>query len=186
MTSSIQSIGLAPVGSGISLVAESTASSINPILCVKSLIAGPGIKIIANDSFVDVTISATGLPGLTSLITGHVHWVIGGVAPSGLPIFTAAFPLIVTAIVGRVETISSTTATLTLVKVLNGIAIASGVALSSSAFNAAGTVFTNQNLPLVSDITVLSLAVGDSIGVQTTGTWTGASGGITIHMAPAV
>jgi hypothetical protein len=152
---------------------------------MRSLLAGQGIAIKSGESMADVTISATGLPSLTSLITAHVHWVAGGVAPNNLPIFTAAYPLIVTSIVGRVESISSSAATLMLMKVPNSIAIASGYPLTQAAFNAAGTAHLNQALSLVDDITVLSLDPGDSIGVKTTGTWTGACGGITVHLAPA-
>jgi hypothetical protein len=72
-----------------------------------------------------------------------------------------------------------------LMKVPNSIAIASGYPLTQAAFNAAGTAHLNQALSLVDDITVLSLDPGDSIGVKTTGTWTGACGGITVHLAPA-
>lgn len=184
MTNVIQSVGLAGVGSGISLVAGAAGTTVSPILLVKSLVAGTGINIVA-DASTDVTISATYLPPLVSLVTAHVHWVAGGASPSNLPIFTAAFPMIVTAIIGRVESSSITSpATLTLVKAPNSVAISAGLPFTTSVFDATATRYINQSLTLVSDVTVLMLAVGDSIGVRTTGTWTTAAGGITVHLAP--
>jgi hypothetical protein len=177
----VQTVEIISAGNGISLVAGSNGNSQNPILVMKSLLAGPGITIGSNAA--GVTISATGLPPLTSLITASAHWA-GSVSPNVLPIFIAAYPLIVTAIIGRVEQISSTPATMTLVKAANGIAVTDGVALSTTALDATATPFVIQNLPLTPDVSILTLAVGDSIGVMVTGTWTNGYGGITIHMAP--
>jgi hypothetical protein len=183
MTNILQSVGLTSAGNGVPLTASSAGNSQNPILVVKSLIAGTGIIISASDSLVDVTISATGLPPLTSLITASAHWASTITPPSVLPIFIAAYPLVITAVIARVEQISSTPATFTLVKASNGTAITAGTPLAT-AFDVTSTPFFNQTLVLTPDITVLTLAVGDSIGMLTSGTWTNAYGGLTIHMAP--
>ena len=182
MTNTIQSVGLAASGNGVSLTASNAGNSQNPILVVKSLIAGSGITIAASDSLTYLIIFLTCLPPLTSLVTSSVRW--SGAAPGVIPIFTAAYPLIVTAILGRIEHISSTAGTITLVKAPSGIAVTAGVALAS-ALDVTSTPYYNHTLTLTADITVLTLAVGDSLGFTTTGTWTSASGGITVHMAPA-
>lgn len=188
MINQIQTVALTSAGNGISLVATNgnAGSAQNPILVTKSLIAGTGMKIVAGDSDVDIIISATGLPGLTSLITANVHWTNGALAPS-LPVIIAAYPLIVTAINGRPEQISSTAGTIMLVKAVSGTAIAAGLPLITTAFNVASpsVAFVTQSMILVPNITTLTLAAGDCVAVQTTGTWTTASGGITVHMAPA-
>jgi hypothetical protein len=187
MAITLQSVALASAGNGVGLAVTMgrAGTATDPILVTKSLIAGPGITIAAGDSGIDVIIGATGLPGLTSLITGHVHWVAGGSAPR-LPIFTAAYPLIVTAILGRVEQSSTTPGQLLLVKVPSGVAISNGLPLSTAPFNVDGTLYVNQILPLIPDITTLSLAAGDSIGVIVSGIWTNCSGGITVHLAPGL
>jgi hypothetical protein len=183
MTNILQSVGLTSAGNGVPLTASNAGNSQNPILVVKSLIAGTGITISASDSLVDVTISATGLPPLTSLITASAHWASTITPPSVVPIFIAAYPLVVTAIIARVEQISSTPASFTLVKAANGTAISAGIALAGS-FDATSAPYVNHTLVLTSNITVLILGVGDSVGMTTTGTWTNAYGGLTIHMAP--
>jgi hypothetical protein len=184
MSNIIQSIGLISAGNGIGLTATNGGDSQNPILVVKSLIAGAGIMINVNDSLVDLTISATGLPPLTSLITASAHWAGTAVNPNVLPIFIAAYPLVVTAIFARVEQISTTPATLTLVKAVNGVAVTSGLALAA-AFDVTSPAHLYHRLVLTADITVLTLAPGDCIGMTTTGTWTNAYGGLTIHLAPS-
>jgi hypothetical protein len=183
LTSPLQTVGLTAVGNGIGLVAGDAGSSINRVLCVKSLIAGPGIKISASDSFVDVTISATHMPAVSSLITATVHW-LGSNTSMNHVIFTAAFPMTVTAIMGRVEGASSTAGTILVVKAASGVATASGVMLMTSGFDVTSTAYTVRTMTLASDISALTLQAGDTIGIQTTGTWTSAAGGLTIYMAP--
>ena len=120
------------------------------------------------------------------VITAHVHWVAGGISPNNLPIFTADIPVTITSIIGRVEVPSVKPARLTLVKVVNGEAMTTGAVLSPTVFDAAGLPNSNQVLELTENTSVLDLDVGDSIGVQTSGVWVLAAGGITVHMMPAV
>jgi hypothetical protein len=112
-----------------------------------------------------------------------VHWVAGGLAPHNLPIFTAAVPVMVSRVIGRVEIPSSRPATLSLVKVIDGEGMSLAPPIAAS-LNVAGTAFTNQSLALVEDISILMLDPGDSIGVQTTGSYAAAAGGITVHLIP--
>ncbi len=184
MVNSLQSVSLTATGNGVGLVAAPAGNSQSPILAVKSLIAGSGITITASDSMVDVTISATGLPPLTSLITASAHWAGTNTTPSILPIFIAAFPLVVTAIYARIEQISSTAGTFQIVKSASGIALSAGTSLVVTPFDVTSTVYVSNDLALTDDITVLTLQPGDSLGMTTTGTWTSAYGGLTIHMAP--
>jgi hypothetical protein len=64
-------------------------------------------------------------------------------------------------------------------------AIASGTALHSSTMNLKGTADTVQNLTLSTTSGVTSIAAGDRIGVDFTGTMTAAVGCITVCLAPA-
>jgi hypothetical protein len=187
MVNAIESVNITSVGNGASLVAGVAGNTATPILAIKSLIAGHGILIDADPRSSQVTITATGLPPLTSLVTAHVHWVAGGLAPNNLPIFTAVYPVLITAVIGRVEvpTVSvGSPAQLMLVKATNGVAISGGAPLTTTYFAANGTAVSNQVMTLVSDITVIRLDVGDSIGVHALGDWSHGSGGITVHMAP--
>ena len=127
-------------------------------------------------SFFSWFISESDLP----LLTAHVHWVAGGLAPNNLPIFTAEVAVRVTAVFGRVEIASGKPATLMLVKAANGVAMTAAPALAAI-MDVAGATATNQELALT-DCAILS--PGDSIGVQTTGDFSKAAGGITIHMVP--
>lgn len=123
--------------------------------------------------------------------------------PNGLIIFTAPVVCKVTGIVGRLETANAGASTLTVHRVPNSIAVASGDALHSGTFNAAGTPSTNQVLVLsaatvkayqttnsayentgayADAASVLFINAGDSIGLTTTGTWLAATGCITVTM----
>jgi hypothetical protein len=195
MSNTIQSVAITSVGNGASLVAGVAGNVLTPVFAIKSLIAGAGITIDGSDRSSQVTISATGLPPLTSLVTAQVHWA-AAVPPNNLPIFTAAYPMLITAIVGRVEVPTTNVASpalLMLVKAVDGVAISAGTPLISSYFRAGppsttnpslGVAATNQSMDLIQDTTVIRLNVGDSIGVQAGGDWSNGSGGITIHMAP--
>ncbi len=90
----------------------------------------------------------------------------------------------ISAIIGAVETATGAAATVTVKKAPSGTACSAGTALHSGTFNANGTAATNQTLT----VTSASLAVGDRLCLQTTGTsnWTGGSGigTLTVFLAP--
>jgi hypothetical protein len=88
---------------------------------------------------------------------------------------------------GRVEVAGTDAGAVTAAvkKAPSGTAIASGTALHSSTFNLKGTAATNQTLTLSTTSADLDIAVGDSIGVDLTGTLTSATGVLTITLAPA-
>ncbi len=101
-------------------------------------------------------------------------------------IFVAPFPLQVTDITGRVRVVGSngSAVTYSFYKAPSGTAVASGTLLHSGTYNLKGTVDTNQQLTLVGDVSSLTLAPGDSIGVALTGTATAAVGCVTITVEP--
>jgi hypothetical protein len=88
---------------------------------------------------------------------------------------------------GRVEVAGTDAGAVTAAvkKAPSGTAIGSGTALHSSTFNLKGTAATNQTLTLSTTSADLDIAVGDSIGVDLTGTLTSATGVLTITLAPA-
>lgn len=184
MPNTIQSVSLVSCGAGIGLAGGSAGSSQSPVLCVKSLVAGDGILITANSSRTDVTISATGMPPLTSLITASAHWSGSNATPQILPIFIAAFPVVVTAILARVEQVSASPGTLQVVKAASGIPLSQGTSLVTTPFDVTSTPTQTHWLGLTNNITVLVLEPGDSLGMTTTGNWSNAYGGLTVHMAP--
>lgn len=72
--------------------------------------------------------------------------------------------------------------TAVLKKAGDGTAIASGTALTGSA-DLKGTINTTQNLSLSATTAALSLAAGEAIGIDTTGTMTAARGVFTVELA---
>jgi hypothetical protein len=91
----------------------------------------------------------------------------------------------ISGIIGAVETATGGTSTVSVYKAPSGTACSGGTVLHSGSFNANGTAATNQTLT----VTTASLAVGDRLCLQTTGTttWTGGSGigTITVFLAPS-
>lgn len=69
-------------------------------------------------------------------------------------------------------------------KVASGTAIASGTALSSTTIDLKGTINTNQNLAITATAADQSLAAGDAVGFDVTGTMTAARGVVTLWFAP--
>lgn len=182
----LQSVTLISAGSGTSLTALGNYSPTNPILAVKSLIAGPGIKLVAGDSGLDVTISAVAIPGLSmvsSLITCQVRW-IPGTNLNNTCHFIANFPVVVTAIIARLESTNAQPANLSVVTVRSGNAISTGIPITISPFAPNGIPLISQGLPLVQDNSALSLASGDVIGVQAASSFLTSTGTLTIYLAP--
>ncbi len=69
-------------------------------------------------------------------------------------------------------------------KSASGVAVGSGTLLHTSSFNLVGTADTNQVLTLATDLSVLTINVGDSIGYVLTGTATSAVGSISVTIEP--
>lgn len=114
----------------------------------------------------------------------NASW-IAGTDPNGVPIFVAPFACRVTGVIGRLEVAEGGAATIQLVKAASGTSISAGTALTSNTLNANGTEATNQTLTLSSTPADLLLAVGDCIGVVTTGAWTTSVGAIQAVLVPA-
>lgn len=101
--------------------------------------------------------------------------------------YTASRPMIVQAILGRVDVAGTDAGAVTAVirKVASGTALTSGTALHSGSFNLKGTAATNQTLTLSTTASDLLIPAGTSIVVDFTGVLTSAVGSITVHMTPA-
>jgi hypothetical protein len=91
----------------------------------------------------------------------------------------------ISAIIGAVEVATGGTSTVTVSKAPSGTACSAGTVLHSGSFNANGTAATNQTLT----VTTSSLAAGDRLCLQTSGTtgWTSGTGvgTITVFYAPS-
>ena len=74
--------------------------------------------------------------------------------------------------------------TFSLYKTPDGIAVASGTLLHSGTYDLVGTADINQYLTLSTDLTALTFAPGDAIGVALTGTPTSAVGVLTFTLEP--
>lgn len=103
--------------------------------------------------------------------------------PVDQPMFIADRAYRVVSIIGRTLG-TAASATGVIKKAPSGTAIGSGTALHSSSFAFDGTTNTNQVLTLSTTTADLDIASGDSIGIDVTGTLTGATGCITILLAP--
>lgn len=130
-----------------------------------------------------------GLPSTTlqdegGFLTINIPYVAGSVDNVH---HVALRPYRVKAISGRVEVAGTDGGAVTsaIKKAASGTAITAGTALHSGTFNLKGTAATNQSLTLSTTDTDLSIAVGDSIGMDFTGTLTDASGVLTVLLAPA-
>lgn len=101
--------------------------------------------------------------------------------------FVAQRPYRVKGIRGRVEVAGTDAGAVTAIirKAPDGTAVASGTALHSGTFNLKGTAATKQDLTLSTTSSDLSIAAGDAIGVDFTGTLTAATGTIAVLLAPA-
>lgn len=69
-------------------------------------------------------------------------------------------------------------------KVSSGTAITSGTALHTSTINLKGTADTNQVMTLSATDSALTIAAGDRIGLDFTGTLTAATGVVTVWLCP--
>lgn len=101
--------------------------------------------------------------------------------------FIAQRPYRVKGIVGRPTVIGSDGGAVTAVvkKAPSATAITGGTALHSGNYDLKGTAATNQTLVLSTTSSDLSIAAGDAIGVDFTGTLTAATGTISVLLAPA-
>lgn len=91
-----------------------------------------------------------GMNASTSVVSKAHAWLVGA-NPNGVAFFVAARPMRVTAIIGRLNAANALASTLTVVKAPSGTAVASGTALTTNTFDAAGTPNTNQTLTLVAN-----------------------------------
>jgi len=181
----LQSVSLVSAGLGTSLAAAGNTSSTNPILAVKSLIAGAGIKLVAGDSGVDVIISVNALPGLpmvSSVISCQVHWSAGNNLNNTCH-FIAAYPVVVTAVIARLESANAQASALSVVMVRNGQPVSTGIPITSVPFATNGIPLVSQVLPLIPNNAALSLAIGDALGIQVSSFLTSV-GSLSIFFAP--
>jgi hypothetical protein len=129
-------------------------------------------------------------------LQGSANLDDGGFIPVTIPydansvdraFFVAQRAYRVKGIIGR-PTVAGTDAgavTLAVKKAPSATAISGGTALHSSTMNLKGTIHTNQTLTLSTTSSDLSIASGDAIGIDVTGTMTAAVGAVTVPLAPA-
>ncbi len=149
--------------------AKSVAAMTNGQLLVGSTGADPAPQTISGSC----TLSSAGV--LSCGRSAAIGW-IAGTNPNNATILTLPANSTVTSIVGRLETPQGAAATATVNKAASGTACSAGTALHSGSFNANGTAATNQTLT----VTISALAAGDSVCLQTTGTWTATVGTLTV------
>ena len=101
--------------------------------------------------------------------------------------FVATRAYTVLGILGR-PTIAGTdagAATAVIKKAASGTAITAGVALHSGTYNMKGTADTTQAITLSTTGSDLAIPLGTAIGIDYTGVLTGATGVVTVSLAPA-
>lgn len=99
--------------------------------------------------------------------------------------YTNIRPSVVVDIRGTVRVAGSGGAcTVSIFKVPDGVAVASGTLLHTGSYNLVGTVDTQQVLTLATDITVLNMKAGDALGYVLTGTATSAVGSFQVTIEP--
>lgn len=114
-----------------------------------------------------------------SFCISHVY---GAATPADGPIFTAPRACRVLKVMVRILA-TAASATGMLEKAPSGTAAASGTDLLASAFAFDATANTNLTPTLTATAADLSLAAGDSIMLDVTGTLTSATGVITVELA---
>lgn len=156
-----------------------------------NLVKGSGSASIVDSGIVAANVITTANTATTSTAgIAKLHNVgfsagwIATVNPNNVVIAVINQASTISAIIGAVETATGGTATVTVNKAASGTACSGGTAVSSS-FNANGTAATNQTITGGTT----SLAAGDRLCLQTTGTttWTGGTGvgTITVFLAPS-
>ena len=119
---------------------------------------------------------SSGVVGLKNVgVPAALGWV-AGVDPNNTVVFTASRSMTVTDIRGKVATPVGVAATAAVYKAASGTACSAGTTQHSGTFNANGTAATNQSLTLAGGA-ANTLAVGDSLCLVTTGTWSGTGAG---------
>lgn len=101
--------------------------------------------------------------------------------------FLATRAYVVQGIRGR-PTVAGTDAgavTAVIKKAASGTAITAGTALHSGTYNLKGTADTNQTLALSTTASDVEIAAGTVIGIDFTGTFTAATGVVSVCLAPA-
>lgn len=128
-------------------------------------------------------LQGSGLADEGGFIPVSIRW---DATTTDTPTFVATRPYRVKAILARVEVAGTdgSAVTAAVKKAPSGTTIASGTALHSSTINLKGTAATNQSLTLSTTSSDLTIAAGDAIGFDFTGTLTAAVGSATISLAP--
>lgn len=121
----------------------------------------------------------------TGFINATTEWLASSVDKV---FFVAPRSMKVRRIVARVTVAGTDTTTpapsAVIRKVPTGTAIGSGTALHSTSIDLKGSADTNQVITLSTTSSTLDLAQGDCLAIDFTGTLTGATGAVTVGMAP--
>ncbi len=115
-----------------------------------------------------------------------VNFVYGEATPLDAAFFVATRAFRVNKIMVRPLVVGSDGGAVTaeIRKAPSGTAAASGTILHSGTADLKGTINTNQTLTLSATAAALSLAAGDALCLDTTGTMTAARGVVTVELIP--
>lgn len=121
--------------------------------------------------------------GQGEFITARTEWLAASVDKS---FWVATRPYVIQAITARVDVAGTDASAVTAVikKAASGTAITSGTAVHSGSINLKGTAATNQSLTMNTDASV-TIAAGDALCIDFTGTLTAATGCVTVMLTPA-
>lgn len=166
---------------------KTTAVGANPTATAgTSAVNGSASTFMRSDGAPAIPAASTSTAGLAKLhnVPVSAGW-IATVNPNNVVIGVINQASTISAIIGAVEIATGGTSTVSVNKAPSGTACSGGTTLHSGSFNANGTAATNQTLT----VTTSTLAAGDRLCLQTTGTtgWTGGVGigTITVFLAPS-
>lgn len=138
-------------------------------------------RVVVGGSGAGTYLVALGASGCS--ISGQAYaisWINGQNPNNALLLSDLQVPIVITAIVGRVEVANGASSSVSVYAAPSGTACGSGVDLTNTtSFNANGTAATNQTLAG----TTSTVPAGYSLCLQTSGTWTSttAASGITVY-----
>lgn len=138
-----------------------------------SYVAGANVDVQIEDDGTNYKCTAVSSPIIPLALTWNV-----GTNPNNLPIANISTNRIIVGIRCTPEVLAGAAATVQPVKAASTVAISGGTNLTSTTCNANASAGTDQDLTM----SVTTLAPGDRLGLKTTGTWTAASGLITVFV----
>jgi hypothetical protein len=170
--------GAADVVQVLTLASTGADLALAPGDCIGALTGGGWA---ANVGAVFVTLWPGSGPPASAIPPASANW-LAGVNPDGITVFIADEAVTVTSVDGRIQVAEGSSASVTLYKAPSGTLFSSGTPLTTDSLDADGTPAVSQVLTPSSTPSDLDLAVGDSIVMVTTGSWTASIGIVRVGM----